>query len=187
MRVSHGFQHWVEKNFDDHPDVFAQARGSHTHRYVNGRLHQKVNLCLSNPKVDEFIIAEWKEAGTPDFWNIGNNDLGGRYCLCDDCRAMDIPPGQSLEDLWAGTCNVTGRHVKFWRRLLDQMREINPDITLGAYAFQQYRFAPPPGTGLEGMMISVVSAHDEFEDWVAWYETGARLYLRPNWWHHTFR
>ncbi len=183
FRVSHGFTHWIEEYYEEHPDLFARERGPYTHRRIDGQLWYHIHLCLSNPKVDEFIIKEWLEAGAPDYWNIGNNDLGGRYCLCDDCRSMDKPPNQSWDDLWAGTAYVTARHVKFWRRLRDKMQAINPNVVLGAYAFQQYRFAPPPGTDLEDMVISVVSAHDEYEDWLAWYETGARLYLRPNWWH----
>ncbi len=184
LRVGHSFTHWVDAYYDEHPDLFAQERAPHTHRRGDdGRVHHHIHLCLSNPKVDEFIVAEWQEAGAPDFWSVGNNDLGGRYCICDGCLAMDIPPGQSRDDIWAGTCNVTARHVRFWRRLLDKMQKINPDVTLGAYAFQQYRFAPPPGTDLRGMVISVVSAHDEQVDWLAWHKTGARLYLRPNWWH----
>ncbi len=185
LRVGHGFTHWLENYYDEHPDLFAQERGPYKHRRVNDQIHYNVHLCTSNPKVDDFIIREWLEAGTPDHWNIGFNDVASRYCLCDRCRALDIPANQSWNDIWGESGDMTARTVHFYRRLLDKMRAIHPEVTLGAWAYQSYRYAPPPDTELEGMVISMVHGHYEREkkDWLAWYRTGATLYLRPNWWH----
>ncbi len=182
LAVGHSFLHWWDTYSDEHPDLFAMERGDFTHRRVDGEIHYQIQLCFSNPKVDEFIIAEWKEAGKPDVWPVANNDLRGRHCLCDDCLAMDIPVNQSREDIWLGYGNMTARHVQFWIRLRDKMREIHPDITLQAYAFEDYRYAPPPGTDLEGIVVSFVGSYWAHDDWLAWQETGARMPLRPNWW-----
>ncbi len=191
LRVGHSFGGWWNRYGEEHPDLFADNRGMfpyRTHSVTGRRLSERMELCVSNPKVDEFIIREWQEAGKPDHWNIGNNDIHGRHCLCDNCLAMDEPPGQPLDHIWYSHAdrvapNLTARYVKFWVRLLEKMREIHPDVTLGAYAYSDYHFGPSFDIDLEGMVISFVGAYWEYEDWMAWERTGARMILRPNWWH----
>lgn len=185
LRVGHSFTRWWDRYGADHPDLFAQSREEYPWRIAGHRL----KLCVTNQKVDELIISEWLEAGAPNFWNVGNNDGPGQHCLCSDCLALDKPAGQTLENIWYGArhyyteANMTARYVAFWMRLLEKMKAINPDVRLGAYAFSDYRYAPPPGTRLDGMVISIVGAYWEYDDWLAWYNTGAEVYLRPNWWH----
>lgn len=188
--VSHSFLHWWDEYGEDHPELFAQTRGDFQPTMRDGEVRgHRFKHCVTEEKVDEFIIKEWKAAGSPDYWDIANNDGPGQHCLCDRCLATDYPQGQSMEDIWYGAryhdteANMTVRYVTFWKRVLEKMRAINPDVKLGAYAFSDYRYAPPPGTDLEGMVISVVGAYWEYDDWLAWYETGAELKMRPNWWH----
>ncbi|WP_205127130.1 DUF4838 domain-containing protein [Paenibacillus ginsengarvi] len=174
----HAFTEWYEKYGKEHPDYFAQPPAGE--RQV---LPERVKLDLSNEAVDEAIIREWRAAGTPDNWNVSPND-GSGFCVSAGCLAMDEPPGQSIEAIWRADGNLTARYVKFWNRLLGKMRAINPKVTLSTYAYSSYKEPPQGGLRLgEGMVIGFVHTFQAFDQWKGWSDAGAKLFLRPNWWH----
>src|SRR3569623_953925 len=64
------------------------------------------------------------------------------------------------------------------------MRLINPEITLTCYAYSAYRSPPINGLKLEpGIVLESVPSYWAEAEWLGWREAGARLVLRPNWWH----
>jgi hypothetical protein len=86
---------------------------------------------------------------------------------------------------------LTDRYAKFWNELAKRVAEVDEDAYVAAYAYSRYRF-PPKETTLEpNIIIGFVPAvgypnageqSEQFrEDWVAWHEQAAKLFLRPNW------
>ncbi|MFO8081988.1 MAG: DUF4838 domain-containing protein [Armatimonadota bacterium] len=177
FRFGHAFGHWWEDYGEEHPEWFAVPPEGRSPRQDN-----RAKLCISNPEVADQVIAEWKAAGSPDNWNVCPNDSSS-FCTCDDCRAMDEPANQDPEDIWRGRANLTARYVKFWNRLITEMRETNPDVTISSYAYSAYR-QPPEGLKIEpGIVLGMVHTYHSYDEWQAWSDAGAELFLRPNWWH----
>lgn len=178
FRFGHAFGQWWERYGEDHPDYFATPpEGQGPIRRAD-----RHKLCVSNPAVAERIIEEWKAAGSPDNWNVCPND-GTGFCTCDDCRAMDEPPNQDPNLVWRGQGNLTARYVKFWNRLIAEMRETNPRVTISSYAYGCYREPPVDLTLEPGIVLGMVHSYHAHEEWQGWSDAGAELFLRPNWWH----
>lgn len=175
----HAFTTWYGKYGKDHPEYFAQPPKGKVQE-----IPEYIKLDISNETVDEAIIEEWKAAGKPDNWNVSPNDGSSGYCVSPGCLAMDDRPNQSIDLIWSGKANLTTRYVKFWNRLLDKMRAIQPNVTLTTYAYDSYK-EPPEAGGVklrDGMIIGIVDTFQAYEQWRGWYKTGAKLFLRPNWW-----
>lgn len=97
-----------EKYYRDHPEYFGLIQGRRT---VTPRTC--VPLCVSNPAVEELIVAEMLrqyDAGC-EVCQLGQQD-GWRACQCESCRTfMDVTP----EDDW---CEKLWRfHVKIAKRI----------------------------------------------------------------------
>lgn len=179
FKFGHAFEHWWERYGRERPDYFAYPPEGE--RQV---ADDRIKLDLSNEAVDDAIIAEWTEAGRPDNWNVSPND-GVGFCASPGCLAMDEPPNPDPVDVWRGSVNLTPRYVKFWNRLIRKMRALNPKVTLSTYAYSCYREPPSPPQRLEdGMVVGIVHSWEAYDPWRGWHEAGARLYLRPNWWHY---
>lgn len=97
-----------EKHYKDHPEYFGLIQGRRT---ITPRAC--VPLCVSNPAVEDLIVAEMLrqyDAGC-EVCQLGQQD-GWRACQCERCRTfMDVTP----EDDW---CEKLWRfHVKIAKRI----------------------------------------------------------------------
>ncbi len=184
----HSFQEWWEKYHEEYPDIFATLPEGMTHPYPTA---ERVNLCVSNPQVEELILEEWRAAGRPDMWSVAPND-GQGYCVCEDCRALDIPDTLGADPLDIvfnrSVVSLTGRYLDLWRRLLDRMRAENPDASLKTLAYANYRLANSEMEPLgyeDALTISLVPdnwTEEEYQSLSEWQRLGADVILRPNFW-----
>lgn len=177
----HAFIHWWKKHGADHPEYFAQPPAG---KRKPGVPPETAKLCVSNPKVADAILEEWVAAKMPDNWNVCPND-GEGFCTCEKCCALDEIGPKNPQDVWAGKTVVTGRYVALWNGLLRRMKEKNPRVTLSSYAYACYA-RPLPGMRLEdGMVLGLVLGHSKgsADLWKQWQAAGAKVFLRPNWWH----
>ncbi|MGC9319652.1 MAG: DUF4838 domain-containing protein [Armatimonadota bacterium] len=183
--VAHSFRDWWERFHETRPEIFATLPGERSQPWPSP---DRVKLCVSNPAVDELVLADWREAGRPDLWSIGPNDDGRGLCVCEDCRAMDAPRSDDVEAICMGHTDLSARYLRFWNRVLGKMRAENPDVRLVTLGYVYTREGPPPGVGLEhdgGLTVNFVhgfgqSARAAFARWL---DAGVELVLRPNWWH----
>lgn len=176
----HSFGKWWDRFSQTHVEYFAHPPEGAKQPYP---FAERVKLCVSHPGVAEQIMADWTDAGKPDNWNVCPNDSRG-FCTCERCRALDGVPGQSPEVIWnSSEAVLTGRYVTLWNELMCRMKPLNPKATLSSYAYSAYR-QPLPGMKLEdGIVLGMVDQHYARDEWQAWRNAGARLFLRPNWWH----
>lgn len=182
-KFGHAFKHWWDKYSTEHPEYFAVPPEGSDYKQpwpIPGR----VKLRIGNPAVAQAIIAEWKAAGSPDNWNVSPNDSRG-FDTSPESRVLDDPPNQDPNVIWSSAeANLTARYVKFWNGLIAEMRKTNPNVTLSSYAYSTYRLPPPPGLKVEpGIVLGFVHSFWSQDDWMKWQEAGAKLFLRPNWWH----
>ncbi|MBD3293334.1 MAG: DUF4838 domain-containing protein [Armatimonadia bacterium] len=184
----HAFDDWWEKYHEDYPEIFATLPEGMTHPYPTP---ERVNLCVSDPQVEQLILQEWREAGSPDMWSVAPND-GQGYCVCEDCRALDVPntlDADPLDIVWnRSVVTLTGRYLDLWRRLLDRMRAENPDASLKTLAYANYRLANSQMGPLgyeDALTISLVPdnwGEEEYQSLSEWQRIGADVIMRPNFW-----
>ncbi len=183
--VAHSFRDWWERFHEAHPEVFATLPEQYEHPWPGP---DKVKLCVSNPTVDDLVLADWRDAGRPDIWSVGPNDHGMGLCVCEDCRAMDAPRTDDIDRIVSGEANLSARYLRFWNRLLGKMRAENPDVTLITLGYVYTREGPPAGVRLEhdgGLIVNLVHGFGQsgLQAFKRWREAGVRVVLRPNWWH----
>jgi len=176
----HNFGDWWAKYSKDHPDYFAELPAGLSQPYPKPGA---IKLRLANPKVIDQIVEEYKEAGSPDYWNVCPND-GSGFDISRETREWDIPRNQNPADIVSSRANLTARYVKFWNLTYERLKEINPNVTLVVYAYSAYRFPPPPERPLKARaVIQLVEGVEAFKSWQEWARHGEAIYLRPNWWH----
>lgn len=183
IQFGHAFEKWWEKYGKDHPEYFAQTWEGQP-QPVDGR-PDRVKLRLSNPEVLDRIVREYAEAGAPRYYSVCPNDSAG-FDLSPETRAWDLPPNQSLEDIWRGNANLTARYIHFWNLLHARLKGINPEVVLATYAYSAYRYPPPAECPVTArMVVGIVHKYTDsaYQNWQAWADTGVKLVLRPNWWH----
>ena len=175
----HAYTTWWANYKDTHPEYFAVPPPGKKQPYPQP---DRVKLRIGNPAVADQIIENWRQAGRPDNWNVCPND-GSGWDTSDESRALDLPDVFTPEDIWSNKANLARRFIRFWNSLLVRMRAENPNVTLSTYAYSCYR-EPPADVKLEpGMVVGIVHTYASFDGWRVWNEAGAKLILRPNWWH----
>ncbi|MBN2309555.1 MAG: DUF4838 domain-containing protein, partial [Candidatus Hydrogenedentes bacterium] len=98
--------------------------------------------------------------------------------------ALDGFPDQSPEMVWNSyEAILTGRYIALWNALLPRMRAENPKVTLSSYAYSNYRLPVDGMHAEDGLVLGFVDSYRAYEQWEQWHEAGAKLFLRPNWWH----
>ena len=141
------------------------------------------------------FIKEWRANGRPDKVNVGPTD-GQGYCICDKCRALDIPNTLDVADpmdiiMNRDLVSLAGRYLDLWRRLLDRMRPENPNVQMRSLVYSGYRiatddFAPlgHPKDAFIGSYVNDNWSERERNSIAVWQDKiGIELFLRPNDWH----
>jgi hypothetical protein len=204
MDASHAFTRWWDEYGKEHPDWFAlrpnDERGP-------GGNPQFVQMCVSQPPLWKEIVARWKKSrpsAAPSgrhqkflkrgplpshLIDVSENDSDGSTpsCSCEACRAWDGPGG-----------HLSDRYAKFWLAVQREAEKIRPNAQIITIAYDSY-YQPPKETKLnDRIIIGIVPGfyfpwsddnRQQFrKQWQGWADTGARLYLRPNWLHfgHNF-
>ncbi|MBT3375831.1 MAG: DUF4838 domain-containing protein [Lentisphaerae bacterium] len=191
LRYGHAFNHYWERYGEEHADWFqlldSGKRGPTS-------THARFSMCVSNPGLHEEIVRLWrkrKEADPDTFVNINccENDIRG-LCSCEGCLAWDGPQPETIYPRF-GPRVVSDRYATFYRTVQEMAAQTDPAAKVIAYAYVNY--APPPSPDLklnEHIFIGTVPdlffpRHPEEQKWVleqwdGWARTGARVFLRPN-------
>ena len=175
----HAFTDWQRKYLKTHPEYLALT--GKTQRGMRPSQAQWVKLCVSNPKVVDRIIADWRTDGAPEYINICPNDYNRGFCICSNCRKLDVVPYRG-----GAEGNLTDRYVNFWNRIVEKAVAIRPDVKAVTYVYSLYK-APPlrekiayPDNIIFGMVPLLT---DDLAAQIAgWKSAGMKhFFLRPNW------
>ena len=176
----HAFTDWRVRFLKTHPEYLNLHARTGERGWVGTAPAAFVKLCTANEDVVDQIVADWCARGTNAYLNVCEND-GSFYCECDRCRAKDADlPGET-----PNRDHLADRYVDFWNRIARKATAIRPDVTLIAYAYSDYRFAPRrtrilyPDNMLFGFVPSIM---DDCEaEFAKWRDMGMRhFFLRPN-------
>lgn len=116
--------------FNKSPELYSLVKGKRTQRQV----------CISNPKVLEAVVADVKAKrakGGSNVIGMGPND-GGGFCECENCKKLD---GGDF-DPFSGDFCVTDRYVWFFNQVLDKVSEQYPDTKIAFYIYHTYMRPP---------------------------------------------
>lgn len=177
---AHAFVNWNPKYIHSHPEYLALdekgVRGNPKGPKYDG---ERVQLCLSNPAVQDQIISDWLASGTNLFLNVSPND-SGNHCRCEKCCSWDVD--RAGEDFKS---HKSDRHVKFWNILISKARKYRPDVQLVAYIYANWRLPTRrekieyPDNFVGGIVPSIYEDSTPLID--AWVKRGMKRYfVRPN-------
>jgi hypothetical protein len=130
-----------QEYFASHPEYYSLVNGKRT----------ATQLCLSNPKVLQIIIAKLKQKmmDNPDaeYWSVSPNDGGGN-CTCDDCKKADAQDG-----------GPSGSLIRF----VNQVASSFPDKKITTLAYGYTSHAPTHTKPAKNVVIllSTIDAYRE--------------------------
>ena len=180
FKYQHAFVPWNPKYIHTHPEYLAMdekgVRGNPKGPDFNGK---RVQICLSNPAVQDQIIADWLAGGTNEYLNVCPND-SHNHCRCKDCCAWDADePGEDFKT------TKSDRYVKFWNVLTEKAIRHRPDVKLVTYIYANWRKPPRrewigyPDNFIAGIVPSIYE--DSCPLIEAWRKLGMKRYfVRPN-------
>ncbi len=198
----HGFGDWWGRFHETHPEYFAlQPNGTR-----DGYPLSNSKICQSNPGVwDQWLddVAKQLEADpTRTFFNAAANDAAScGPCICEKCRAWDVPEAKKRMLTWEGLCQeypaLSDRDVRFANTLARKLRQRYPgkDYYVKIFGYGPTTPAPLKNKPDDNVILAhasnwfagsgdndVESIYDEkssqqIADWAA---MGANIFYRPN-------
>lgn len=137
-----------EKHFQEHPEWFSLIKGKRT--------HDRAQLCLTNPKLREFMVQRVKESlrESPDakIISISQNDWYGA-CECEQCKALDEREGSH-----AGTMLDLVNHIA------EQIESDFPAVSVDTLAYQYTRKPPKTLRPRKNVIVRLCSIECNFRE-----------------------
>lgn len=187
----HVFGKWAGLYGKEHPEWFALREDGKR----DVRRHSA--MCVSNDGFQEQIIANWWKGQSKypeaDFLiNVKENDTQSR-CNCGNCRALDGEDKRGPTGRYALYRNEGDRYAKFYKMVYDKAVKLKPDAGVSLYAYQSYFYAPRQVKLNSRFYVGLVPdipfpRRPGYDKWLrgeyrAWHDSGASLYLRPNYFY----
>jgi hypothetical protein len=112
-------------NFAAHPEWFSEIKGRRTTNHAQ--------LCLTNPKLRDFVVGrvkEWLRKSEARIVSVSQNDWQG-WCECAECKAVDDREGSH-----AGTM------IDFVNHVAEKIEPEFPQVAMDTLAYQYTRKPP---------------------------------------------
>ena len=202
-----GFADWWDRFHVTHPEYFAlQPDGTRSGFPAPAAPGFYAKICQSNPAVwDQWlddVAKQLEEDPTLTTFYAGINDSStSGHCLCEKCRAWDVPEAKKRMLTWEGLSQeyvaLSDRNVMFANILARKLRQRYPDkdyyVTILGYG--PTRPAPVKNKPDDNVIMVHCSnwfaglgdndrdssdgekSSQQFADWAA---TGVKIFYRPN-------
>ncbi len=136
------------QHFDVHPEWYSLIKGKRT--------HDRAQLCLTNPKLREFLVEQVKqwlrESPEARIISVSQNDWYGA-CECDHCQALDEREGSH-----AGTMLDIVNYVAA------QIEEEFPNVSVDTLAYQYTRKPPKTLRPRKNVIVRLCSIECNFRE-----------------------
>ena len=208
FQYGHAYTKYWERFGSTHPEYFA-LRPDGVRAPFDPKRPELVQMCVSNPGLHRQIIDDWliqrKEKPSLAWINGIENDKTANdpACTCDVCRSWDAKQSATdKKNLWLNGAetaksalsppqvSLSDRYARFWLALQEEGKKHDPAATVIGYAYADYTEPPLEAKMNQNIIVGIVPPYifpiDEKMKvearalWDGWNETGARLYLRPN-------
>lgn len=207
----HAFEAYWKRFNETHPEYFNLLPDGKRRPAINERV---VAMSVGDPGFQKQVVEDWKATRSPErpWINAAENDTSG-MCTCDLCMALDVPD-PNLQVPWAQRLehartafnaeerqwyrhlgSLSDRYARYYLAVQKLANETDPQATLIAYAYLNYRNPPlatqlnrkvvigiiPETPGLSYLWPLNEQSYEAFDQqWTGWSKTNASLYLRPN-------
>ena len=198
---SHAFRNWWDRYGKDHPEYFNLLPNGKREPFG---LPSEVSMCVSEPALWKQFVKNWLEMpeispGVRPLIDCSESD-GVPLCTCERCRSWDVGEVKVMKSEMVGADGKVGpieylspvsdRYARFWLSVQQEAAKHDPQATVIALAYSSYT-DPPLKAKLNDHIIVGIVADMPFPEtresvgksrhtWKGWADTGARLYLRPN-------
>ncbi|MDB6121477.1 MAG: hypothetical protein JWQ71_470 [Pedosphaera sp.] len=150
---------------------------------VNGqRTHDNAQLCLTNPKLRDFMVErvkEWlRESPDASIISVTQNDCDG-HCECPDCKALDDAEGSH-----------SGTMLSFANYIAEKIEPEFPNVAVDTFAYQYTRKPPKTLKARHNVIVRLCSIECNFRqpldhpvnaaflsDLEQWSKISSRLYI----------
>lgn len=167
---------WHEKYYDKYPEIFARTPDGRPYNNKWAVKHPKFQL--DNPKFFELLLEDYNNKGKPPIYTLYPND-GGLF----DAQMI---PGEDPKKVFYGEVSLTKPHLEFYKKF---DREVNGNKVVSRFdilAYSAYYFFPDNYTfNGKNFNLWFVDRNNDTQNWKKWQATGAKMYLRPNWWNRS--
>ena len=197
-KYGHAFTKWWKRFGKEHPEYFALNYGKRypTRLGVNtGDVAQAlapgvtemIALCVSNEKVWDQIVEDWRKQGMPLYINLCENDAPDNLsCHCENCMKLDELDEAQKKD-W--THALADRYIYFAKGVLAKAKKYRKDVKISMYAYNATQDAPRREKLSEDIVIGIVPTNftmPALEAYVAsWKKMGLKhFFYRPNRHHY---
>jgi len=167
---------WHEKYYNKYPEIFARTPDGSP--YNNKWATKFPKFRLDNPKYFELMIEDYNSKGKPAIYTLYPND-GGLF----DSKML---PGQDPKKVFYGEVPVTKPYLDFYSKFDKQVNGDKEITRFDILAYSAY-YLYPDGYSFNGKNFNVwyVDRNNDPGNWKKWQATGAKMYLRPNWWNRS--
>ncbi len=134
-------------NFAAHPEWFSEVKGARTTNHAQ--------LCLTNPKLREFVVErvkEWLRKSEARIVSVSQNDWHG-WCECAGCKAVDDREGSH-----AGTM------IEFVNHVAGQIEPEFPQVAVDTLAYQYTRQPPKTVKPRANVIVRLCSIECNFRE-----------------------
>ena len=194
-QYGHAFTKWWAMYGKTHPEYFAlnygkraptglgRNTGDMAQALASNKYAQIIALCVSNEKVWDRIIENWKKAGMPEYVNLCENDAPDNLsCHCENCKKLDVLTPEQQKD-W--THALADRYVYFANEVLKRAKKYRKDVKVSMYAYNASQDAPKKIRLADEVVIGIVPTNFTMPSLTkyvsSWKKMGLKhFYYRPN-------
>ena len=193
-QYGHAFTKWWKRFGKDHPDYFALNYGKRRPTRLGARAEdvaqvlgpsagEAIALCVSNEKVWDQIIEDWRKQGMPEYINLCENDAPDQLsCHCENCMKLDVLD-EAQKKNWLHA--LADRYVYFAKGVLEKAQKYRKDVKVSMYAYNASQDAPRREKLPDEIVIGIVptnSTMPALEAYVSsWKKMGLKhFFYRPN-------
>ena len=198
---THAFRNWWKRYGKEHPEYFNLLPNGKREPFG---LEHEVSMCVAEPAFWRQIVADWLalpelSPGVRPLIDCSEND-GIALCTCPKCRAWDVPPLETVKGELTGSKGkvelvefrkpLSDRYARFWLAVQQEAATSDPDATVITLAYSTYRQAPRKAKLNDHVIVGLVAKlpsppteaniKKNRKEWQGWADTGASLFLRPN-------
>ncbi len=207
LEYGHAFVNYWKRFGKTHPEYFnllPNGKRQADPLYWGGD-DKLISMSVAEPGLWKQIISDWQKTRTKfrPWINCCENDTQGK-CICKKCLLWDVHnPNETVsiekakqaflkgdKNWWKYLGSLSDRYARFYLAVQKQAQKIDPNATVIAYAYSN-RKEPPIKTKLNKRIVIGIVPELMFpwtkakrqafrKQWQGWYDTGAKLYLRPN-------
>ncbi len=169
-------QGWYEKYYASHPEIFARTPDGKDYSGKWAVKHPKFRL--DHPKYLELMLDDYHAKGNPAIYTLFPTD-GALF----DAKLL---PDQDPKKVYYGEVPLTKPYLDFYKKFDEKVNGSKVVTRFDILAYSAY-FLYPENYTFNGKNFNLwyVDRGNDTQNWDRWAATGARMYLRPNWWNRS--